>query len=188
MAHGPRAFQGDACSPAGSAQAVARRVRQPAPDASRSEVSGRATHDAFGRPIVAPAALARSERVDLLRQAAEALGSGKRLTPYVARYLADALRAWLRDGGDLEHVLGVRPPRGSRKRPEVLTRQAERDSLIVSFAARAGSDRRAALVLSGQQPCPPELAPARAVLEAQGAPKSASGIWKARRRVSSHRR
>lgn len=187
MARGARDFQGDTRDAAGPAQSTVRRVRQAALGAVRSEVSGRATRDAFGRPIVAPAELGRVERVDLLRQAAEALAAGRSPSPYVARYLADALEAWLHDGGDLEHVLGVRPPRGSRKRPETLIRQAERDRLIVSFAARAGSDRAAALVLRGEQPCPPELAPVRATLQAQRAPMSASGIWKARRRASSHR-
>lgn len=187
MARGPRDVQGDARHAARPAQAAARRYGEPAPGPTGPQVNGRAARDAFGRPLVAPAALTREDRVELLRQAAQALAAGTAPPRYVARYLAEALQAWLREGGDLERRLGVRPPRGSRKRPEVLTRQAERDRLIVRFAAQAGSDRAAALVLRGEQPCPPELAPAREALQAQGAPLTASGIWKARRRVSSHR-
>lgn len=142
--------------------------------------------NAFGQPLVAPAQLSREERVELLRRAAEDLADGRAPERYAAAYLADALSAWLREGGDLERALGVRPPRGSRRRPEALTRQSERDRLIVRFAAQAGSDRAAAMVLRGEQPCPPNLEPQRAALRRQGAPLSASGIWKARRRVSSH--
>lgn len=150
-------------------------------------MTARAHRDAFGRPIVAPGALEREERIELLWQAAHALADGRELSQYVASYLACALLAWLREGGDLEHVLGVRPPRGSRRRPETLARLNERDRLIVRFAARVGSDRAAAMVLRGEQPCPPELAADCEVLRAQAAPRSVSGVWKARRRISSHR-
>lgn len=68
-----------------------------------------------------------------------------------------------------------------------MLQQNERDRLVVHFAAAVGSDRQAALVLRGEQDCPQALAAKAQQLRAQGAPKSAAGIWKARRRASSHR-
>lgn len=135
---------------------------------------------------MAPSQLARFERVELMRQAAAALAKGDCPSPYAASYLGQALLRWLA-GEDFERAAGVRPPRGSRKRASVMLRQAERDRLIVRFAAAVGSDRRAALVLRGEQACPPNLTNEAQTLRAQGAPKSASGIWKVRQRVSSHR-
>lgn len=142
--------------------------------------------DAFGRPVVPPSGLTREERIELLREIADTVDAGRAPSRYAMGYLAGVLREWLGRGGDLERLLGVRPPRGSRRRPESLARLNERDRLIVRFAARAGSDRAAVMVLRGEQPCPPELAADCEALRAKAAPRSVSGIWKARRRVSSH--
>lgn len=143
--------------------------------------------NAFGRPLVAPACLTREERVELVREVAKALAVGGIPSQYAARYLSDALNRWLEEGGDLERLLGLRPPRGSRRRVDAITKQGERDGLIVRFAAAVGSDRKAALVLRGEQACPPGLESERQALHACGVPQTASGIWKARRRASSHR-
>ena len=144
--------------------------------------------DPWGRPLVEPAALGRVERVELLQQAARALARGKAPDPYAARYLADALQVWLREGGDLERVLGVRPPRGSRKRPQAIVAQHDRDRLVVAFAARVGTDRAAAAVLRGERECPPELSADLSELRERRAPTSPSAIRKARRRAHRHPR
>jgi hypothetical protein len=143
--------------------------------------------DAFGRPLDAPAYLTREERVEMLRQAAHDLAAGRTPALYVSRYLVSALQAWLCDGGDFERLLGVRPPKGSHKRPAAVLRQQECDAMVIRFAARFTSGRAAALVLRGECSCPEELVPLRDEIIARGGPKSPSGIAKARRRVHRHR-
>lgn len=145
-----------------------------------------APRDPWGRPLVEPAALDRAERVEVLAEAARALAAGQAPTRYAAAYLGAALVAWLSDGGDLERLLGVRPERGSRRRPEVIVAQRERDRLVVSFAARIGSDRAAAAVLRGECECPADLADALTELRDRRAPTSPSAIRKARRRAHRH--
>jgi len=143
--------------------------------------------DPWGRPLVEPERLDRGERVELLAQAARALVAGRAPAPYAAAYLGRALLDWLADGGDLERRLGVRPERGSRRRPQAIIAQHERDRLVVAFAARVGTDRGAAAVLRGERACPPGLSDDLEELRAQHAPTSPSAIRKARRRAHRHR-
>lgn len=146
-----------------------------------------APRDPWGRPLVEPAELDRAERVELLVQAARALAAGRVPARYAASYLGQALLDWLTDGGDLERWLGVRPERGSRRRPQAIIAQHERDRLVVAFAARVGTDRAAAAVLRGERACPPGLSDDLDELRARHAPTSPSAIRKARRRAHRHR-
>ncbi|MCL4182839.1 MAG: hypothetical protein KJ011_05270 [Burkholderiaceae bacterium] len=150
-------------------------------------MTARSIRDPFGRPLGPPALLSREERVELLREIADALDAGRMPSRYAGKYLAGALREWLRGDGDLERLLGVRPSKGSHKRPATVLRQQERDAMVLRFAARFVSDRAAVLVLRGERSCPDELVPLRDEIAVRGAPKSSSGITKARRRVSRHR-
>lgn len=147
----------------------------------------RRPNDALERSPGALLALSRDERVELLGQAARALVDGRAPAPAVARFLGAALLVWLVDGAELEQALGVRPPRGSKRRPEAIVAQREVDRRVLSFAARVGTDREASALLRGERVCPDELQPELAELRSRGAPSSPAGISRARRRVSHHR-
>lgn len=142
---------------------------------------------AFPQPVAEVTnSLTRDESVELILRAAIALAEGRAPAPAEARFLGTALLAWL-DGAELEQALGVRPPRGSKRRPEAIVAQREVDRRVLSFAARVGTDREASALLRGERVCPDELQPELAELRSRGAPSSPAGISRARRRVSHHR-
>lgn len=147
----------------------------------------RRPNDALERSPGALLALSRDERVELLGQAARALVDGRAPAPAVARFLGAALLVWLVDGAELEQALGVRPPRGSKRRPAAIVAQRDLDRQVTAFAARVGSDREAVALLRGERACPPDLQVQLDELRAQGAPTSPAAMSRARRRVSHHR-
>jgi hypothetical protein len=130
--------------------------------------------------------LTRDESVELILRAAIALAEGRAPAPAEARFLGAALLAWL-GGDELEQALGVRPPRGSRRRPAAIVAQRDLDRRVTAFAARVGSDREASALLRGERACPPDLQVQLDELRAQRAPTSHAAISRARRRVSHHR-
>jgi hypothetical protein len=131
--------------------------------------------------------LTRDESVELILRAAIALVDGCALAPAEARFLGTALLTWLVGGADLEQALGVRPPRGSKRRPAAIVAQRDLDRQVTAFAARVGSDREAVALLRGERACPPDLQVQLDELRAQRAPTSHAAISRARRRVSHHR-
>lgn len=138
-------------------------------------------HDIFGRLLVDPAYLTRTERVNELRKLAAALQCGKP-DKRAARWLGKALQDWLQDGGDLFDLLGVRPPPGSNLTPQRQVAQEAQDRALLRLAVTCGTDRAALDVLRGKTPCPPKALELLQALE--GAPKSARAISRARKRVS----
>ena len=109
--------------------------------------------DAFGRPLVAVDQLTLPERLRLVRGDLRGWRYGN-ISPFVGRWLADGLDAFLRDGGDLARHLGLRPPKGSTATARRIERLRERDALLVRLSVAAGTGARAHRILSGEEPCP----------------------------------
>ena len=117
------------------------------------------------------------ERVTLLRQLTGELQAGG--SP-AARWLGRTLATWLRTGGDLHRVLGIRPARGSRHTPQALVRRAEINRLLLQLSVAAGGDERAVRWLRGQDVVPDSVAADVQRLHEIGAPKSTRAIQRAR--------
>ncbi|MBX3601075.1 MAG: hypothetical protein KF863_10650 [Rubrivivax sp.] len=135
--------------------------------------------DAFGRLVCCPSRLDRAARVAELRRLGGRLQADA--DPAV-RWLGQALAAWMRDGGRLEHRLGVVPPRGSRATPQRQARQAERDALLLRLAVVAGTDAQALRMLRGEAPAHGEAVALVARLRELQAPRSRDAIGRARHR------
>lgn len=143
------------------------------------------THfNAFGTPIVAPQALTRMERIDLLRRAAGTLQAG-RVDRYTAAWLGGVLAEWLSTGEPLEALLGVRPEPGSRMTVAELTRQRRCDTALLQLSAAAGGDRQAARVLAGEIACPSSGLGPLEILRELNAPTSPAAFGRARERADS---
>jgi hypothetical protein len=67
--------------------------------------------------------MSRERRIELLLLARDALLAGAVVPPAAARFLGEALRSWLVDGGDLEAHLRVRAPAGSHHTAAFLARR-----------------------------------------------------------------
>jgi hypothetical protein len=141
--------------------------------------------NAFGDLLADPGHLSRSDRIDLLRRQAGRLLAD---TSRESRWLGERLSAWLRDGGELDAVLGVRAPRGSRETPQARVRQDEIDSLLLRLSVQAGGDRQAIEILRGQCACPGLLCEIVGRLKALRAPTSQDAMTRARRRAAAHSR
>lgn len=127
--------------------------------------------------------LSAAERVTILRQLSGHLQADRHPG---AQWLGATLARWLRHGGDLPALLGVRPPRGSRKTAQALVRQAEIEFLMRRMSGDLKSNRIASEVLRGTRPCPVSCVTARDRLIELNAPKSASAFRRARRNGSRH--
>ena len=139
--------------------------------------------NAFGTYLVRPAELTREERLGLVIGAVPGLRFGS-LSDYVSRWLADSLEAWLRDGGDLEVHLGVRPPRGSRRTAPAAYATLTRDRLLLRLSVAVGSDVEAMRVLQGERDCPKRARAVLNELSSLKAPGSTAAFTRARRRIS----
>ena len=96
--------------------------------------------NAFGDVLADPGQLSRAERIDLLRrQAGRLLADGNR----EARWVGERLQTWLASGGELDAVLGVRAPRGSRATPQERVRRDEVDNLLLRLSVQVGGDAKA---------------------------------------------
>lgn len=133
--------------------------------------------DPFGRLLVPPETLPRTERVMCLRRLTGELQAARSIE---AQWLGRTLLAWLHDGGDLEQLLGVRPPRGSHARVEHLTRRTARNALLLKLASIVGGDARAARVLQGLEPAPVKAAKLVEELHMMRAPCSVHAFTRAR--------
>ncbi len=132
--------------------------------------------DAFGRLVVDPAKLSHAQRVDIARglsgtlQAADDPG---------LRWLGAGLGEWLRRGGDLAAVLGLRPDRGSRGTAQEIMRRDALRGLLLRLVNEVGSQSRAARILSGAEAAPAAAAGLVAELSALRAPRSLRAIAEA---------
>jgi len=133
--------------------------------------------NAFEQLVVPPESLPREERVRCLRRLAGSLQAGRSREEV---WLGTALADWLREGGDLERRLGVRPPRGSRTRVETLAQRGVRDGLLLQLATTVGSALRASRVLRGAEPTPEGAAELVQRLRAMRAPSSSRAFARAR--------
>lgn len=138
---------------------------------------------AFGK--VDPARLDRRGRIDALRRLAGGLQADA--TPD-RRWLGEQIGRWLREGGDLDAVLGVRPRRGCTVTPQRSIEREYRDRLLLRLATIAGTDRLALEILRGDAACPPELEETVAELRVLRAPVAHDAITRARNRLARHRR
>lgn len=133
--------------------------------------------DLFNRPVLTPDSTAE-DRVSVLRtlagelQAAESAGH---------RWLGRRLTAWLHAGGRLEQVLGVAPPRGSRRTAQALVQRDQQDAALMRLSVAAGSDAAALRILAGAD-CPPACREALADAQAQLCPTSRAAFTRARSR------
>ena len=135
--------------------------------------------NAFGDVLADPGQLSRAERIDLLRrQAGRLLADGNR----EARWVGERLQTWLASGGELDAVLGVRAPRGSRATPQERVRRDEVDSLLLRLSAQVGGDAKALELLRGQCPAPGHVADIVGRLQALKAPTSQDALSRARKR------
>lgn len=140
--------------------------------------------DGFGRLCVDPAALSRVERIRELRRLAGRLqADDDRATAWVGHVLA----RWLRDGGDLAALFGVRAPRGSHATPVRMIEREHRDRLLVRFAGTAGGDALALRILRNATACPPELREQADELRRLGVPLAHDAVSRARRRLAADR-
>lgn len=137
----------------------------------------------FGRPD--PTRLDRRGRIDALRRLAGALQADAAPD---RRWLGEQIGRWLREGGDLDAVLGVRPRRGCTVTPQRSIEREYRDRLLLRLAAACGSDREALAILRGDVACPPEVQEAVAELRELGAAVGHDAITRARNRLARHRR
>lgn len=137
--------------------------------------------DAFGRLIVDPDRLDLAGRVDCLRRAAGELQAG---ATFESRWLGRTIARWLTDGGDLEAVLGVRPPQGSKRTAQALVLAERRASALLQLAAALGGDAIALRVLRGLEACPDQHADLLAAARALGCPMTDRSIRRARTRHS----
>jgi hypothetical protein len=135
--------------------------------------------DAFGRLLACPSRLARAERVDELRRLGGRLQAD---ADPACRWLGQVLTAWTLDGGRLEQLLGVVPPRGSHATPQRQVRQAEVDNLLLRLAVAAGGDRQALRMLRAEQPARGTCAELVERLHELRAPTGADAIRRARAR------
>ena len=133
--------------------------------------------DAFGRLVVDPAKLPRASQINCLRVAA---GQLQALDALELRWLGRVLAERLRQGGNLEVALGLRPPRGSRSTAQALARRADVDSALVTLSAAVGVVR-ASHILRGAEPAPAAQAELVARLRCIGAPTSKAAITRARK-------
>jgi hypothetical protein len=143
-------------------------------------------HDAFGRPLVSFDRLTLEEKVRLLRADLPAWRYG-RCGTFVGAWLAEAFDDFLQHGGDLVHLLGLKPARGSRNTVQRIGRLRERDVLLVRLSVAVGTAARAQRVLAGAEPCPKVARPLVEALKAHAAPSSKSAFSRARK-VARHGR
>ena len=137
--------------------------------------------DAFGRPLpVDPAKLPHGARVDEARRLA---GRWLASSDPSERGFGAGLGQWLRAGGDMAAVLGLRPPHGSHSTAQRILAIEHRDRLIVRLVVAVGSQARAARILSGAEAAPAAVADLVAELHELGAPCSRRAIVEAARRL-----
>lgn len=138
--------------------------------------------NAFG-DVIDAGQLSRTERIDLLRrQAGRLLADGNR----EARWLGERLQTWLADGGELDAVLGVRAPRGSRATPQDRVRRDEVDGLLLRLSVQVGSDCKALEMLRGECPVASHVVDILDRLKVLNAPTSRDALTRARRRAAPH--
>lgn len=143
-------------------------------------------HDIFGRLLIDPAKLKRTERVVELRKLAAALQDGKP-DKRAAAWLGRALQDWLQCGGDLSGHLGLRPQRGSNLTPQRQVAQESQYRAMVRLAVLCGGDSRALAVLRGEAPWPVQAEDLQDLQDALvGAPKYDGAISRARGWLSRH--
>jgi hypothetical protein len=136
--------------------------------------------DAFGRLLCDPMLLTHRERVDIARQlSGRLLASADR----GERGFGAGLGQWLRAGGDMAAVLGLRPPRGSHRSAQRILAIEHRDRLVVRLVVAVGSQARAARILSGAEAAPAAVVPMVQELQALRAPCSRRAIVDAVRRA-----
>ncbi len=135
---------------------------------------------AFGTPLVEPDRLTMEELLRLVRSDLPAWQYG-RCSPYVGRWLAAGIEAFLRDGADLARHLQLRPPKGSRATAKRIERQRERDALLLRLSVAAGTAARAQRILAGAEACPKRCVPLVEALKAHDIPRSRAAFTRAKR-------
>ncbi|HUG26217.1 hypothetical protein [Piscinibacter sp.] len=138
--------------------------------------------DAFGRLLSSPSELDFVGRVDCLRRLAGELQAGLTVE---ARWLGRSLATWLADGGDLDAVLGVRAPQGSKRTAQALVLAERRAGALLQLATALGSDALALRVLQGSEACPAQHADLLATAQSLRCPASREAFRRAR--ASRHR-
>ena len=91
-------------------------------------------HDPFGRSALPTYHLDRQSRVALLLQAADALVASSPVPQDAAHLLGGALQVFLRQGGDLDRLLGIRGIPGSHLTVPALARKIVMDGVSVDGA------------------------------------------------------
>lgn len=137
-------------------------------------------YSAFGTPLVEPDQLTLEERLRLLRGDMASWQYG-RCSPYIGRWLAAAVDAFLGEGGDLANHLGLRPPQGSTNTVQRIEQLRERDALLVRLSVAAGSGARARRILAGGEPCPKRCMPLIEALKEHDVPRSKAAFTRAKR-------
>ncbi len=138
----------------------------------------------FGKLLVHPDQLRLPDRVRLLRELAGRLQAADDLGQ---QWLGAGLSSWLRQGGDLPALLGIRPPRGSRNTAQRQIQNERTDRLLLELARVCGTDRAASAALRADTP-PPAAAGLVAELLKLRAPKSPDAFSRARRKLAPHTR
>jgi hypothetical protein len=100
------------------------------------------------------------------------------------QWLGRVLSTWLSTGGELQNLLGVKPPQGSRRTAQALVEQDKHDQALLRLAAAVGSRAEAARILAGRTECPALLA--ELVVEAQSGAVSQAAFTRAQRRAARH--
>jgi hypothetical protein len=136
--------------------------------------------DAFGRLIVDPSRLTQRELIDSARRVSGTLLAS---TDCEMRRFGAGLGEWLRTGGDLAAVLGLRPPRGSHRTASRVLATEHRDRLLMRLVIAVGSQARARRILAGDEAAPAAVAALAAELKALRAPTSRRAIVDAVRRA-----
>jgi len=135
--------------------------------------------DAFGRLIVDPSRLTQAELVDSARRVSGTLLAS---TDREVRLFGAGLGQWLRDGGDLAAVLGLRPRRGSRRSAQYIVATEHRNRLLLRLVNAVGQSR-AARILSGAEAAPAAVVVLVEELQVLRAPTSRRAIAEAVRRA-----
>jgi hypothetical protein len=133
--------------------------------------------DAFGRLLTPPERLTRLDRVDCLRRLSGRLQAA---SDAESQWLGRCLVEWFSSGGRLEKVLGVAPPRGDRRTAARMSRDEERDALLLRLATTVGSSARASRVLLGTETVPVRAADLVRRLREMRAPTSVRAFNRAR--------
>ncbi len=130
--------------------------------------------DAFGRLLIGDLAKATfAQRVEVARQLS---GTFLASDDVATRSWGAGVGQWLREGGDLAAVLGLRPDRGSHRTAQEIVRRDAVRSLLLRFIAVVGSQSRAARILSGAEAAPAAAAGLVQELRALRAPRSRRAI------------